>query len=184
MKVIDLEIPDVKLIYPDDYYDNRGWYMEVYNEKRYFDYGITSTFIQDNMSFSKHKNTLRGMHWQDGEFAQAKLVYVVQGYVLDVAVDIREGSKTYGKWVSAILGGGNKNQLFIPRGFAHGFITLTDDVLFCYKVDNFWNKESERGFIWNDKQVGIDWKIYTDDIIISEKDGKHPLFSEITPWKV
>lgn len=182
MKVVDLNIPDVKLVFPDAYFDNRGWYSEVYNEKRYFDYGITTTFIQDNMSFSKHKNTIRGMHWQDGKFAQAKLVYVIKGYVLDVAVDIRKDSKTYGKWVSAILSAGNKNQLFIPRGFAHGFITLTDDVIFCYKVDNFWNKDSERGFLWNDIQVGIDWKVNTNDIIISEKDGKLPHFLDITPW--
>lgn len=181
MKIIDMEIEDVKLIIPDVYGDNRGWYSEVYNEKRYFDNGITAKFVQDNMSFSAKANTIRGMHWQDGEFAQAKLVYVVSGAVLDVAVDIREGSKTYGKWVCAILSSTVHNQLFIPRGFAHGFQTITNNVVFGYKVDNFYNKESERGFIWNDPTIGIDWDL--NNITISEKDNNHPLFSNITPWK-
>ena len=144
--------------------------MESFNEKTFQEgVGQNVHFVQDNQSFST-KGVLRGLHYQTGEHAQAKLVRVIDGEVLDIAVDIRPGSETYGEKVSILLSAENKKQLFIPRGFAHGFVVLSDTATFFYKCDNFYNKESEGGIIYNDPSINIDWQFPTDKLIISEKD--------------
>lgn len=161
-------------IEPQIIYDERGYFMESFNEKR-FQEGIGQNihFVQDNQSFST-KGVLRGLHYQTGEHAQAKLVRVLQGEVLDVAVDIRPDSKTFGETVSILLSAENKKQLFIPRGFAHGFLVLSETATFFYKCDNFYNKESEGGIIYNDPTLNIDWQFELNGLIISEKDQQLP----------
>jgi len=150
--------------------DERGYFMESFNEKTFQNgVGKEVRFVQDNQSFSS-KGVLRGLHYQTGEHAQAKLVRVLQGEVLDVAVDIRPGSETYGQYVSVLLSGENQTQFFIPRGFAHGFLVLSDTATFFYKCDNFYNKESEGGLIFNDTTLNIDWGFPEEKLIISEKD--------------
>ena len=143
MKVIETEIPGVLIIETDVFGDHRGYFTETYSKPKYEKLGITVDFVQDNMSFSGQKGTLRGLHWQNPPYAQSKLVSCTKGKVIDVAVDIRKGSPTYGKWVSVELSAENHRQFFIPQGFAHGFLTLTDDVEFRYKVDNVYNKIRE-----------------------------------------
>ena len=157
-------------IEPKIIYDDRGYFMESFNE-RSFQEGIRQKvhFVQDNQSFST-KGVLRGLHYQTGEHAQAKLVRVLQGEVLDVVVDIRPNSETFGEYVSVLLTGENQTQFFVPRGFAHGFLVLSDTATFFYKCDNFYNKESEGGIIYNDKSVNIDWQFPTVNLIISQKD--------------
>jgi len=150
--------------------DERGYFMESFNEKTFQNgVGKEVRFVQDNQSFSS-KGVLRGLHYQTGEHAQAKLVRVLQGEVLDVAVDIRPGSETYGQYVSVLLSGENQTQFLIPRGFAHGFLVLSDTATFFYKCDNFYNKESEGGLIFNDTTLNIDWGFPEEKLIISEKD--------------
>jgi len=161
-------------IEPKIIYDKRGYFMESFNEKTFQEgVGQNVHFVQDNQSFST-KRVLRGLHYQTGEHAQAKLVRVIDGEVLDIAVDIRPGSETYGEKVSILLSAENKKQLFIPRGFAHGFVVLSDTATFFYKCDNFYNKESEGGISYNDKTINIDWGFPTDSLIISEKDKVQP----------
>ena len=157
--------------------DERGYFMESFNEKT-FQKGIGQNihFVQDNQSFSS-KGVLRGLHYQCGEYAQAKLVRVLQGEVLDVAVDIRPNSETYGQYESIFLSGENQNQFFVPRGFAHGFLVLSETATFFYKCDNFYNKESEGGFIFNDPEINIDWQFEIKNLIISEKDQILPTLS-------
>ena len=154
--------------------DERGYFMEIFNENT-FQKGINQKvhFVQDNQSFST-KGVLRGLHYQTGENAQAKLVRVLQGEVLDVAVDIRPNSITFGQYEAVILSGENQKQFFVPRGFAHGFLVLSETATFFYKCDNFYNKESEGGIIFNDKAISIDWKFPVEDLIISEKDKAQP----------
>ena len=158
------------IIEPKIIYDERGYFMESFNEKT-FQNGIGQQvhFVQDNQSFSS-KGVLRGLHYQTGEHAQAKLVRVLQGEVLDVAVDLRPDSETYGQYESIILSAEKQNQFFVPRGFAHGFLVLSETATFFYKCDNFYNKESEGGFIYNDASVNINWDFPIADLIISEKD--------------
>jgi len=182
MKVMDAELEGLKIIEPDVFGDARGWFCEQYNAARYKAAGITADFVQDNESMSS-KGVVRGLHWQAGEHCQAKLVRVIKGAVWDVAVDIRKGSPTFGKYVSAILTGDNKNQFFIPRGFAHGFVVLEDETLFSYKCDNLYCKESERGLMFNDPALGIEWPEIDVEIKLSDKDQKHPPLSEIEPWQ-
>ena len=157
--------------------DERGYFMESFNE-RTFENGIGQNvhFVQDNQSFSS-KGVLRGLHYQCGEHAQAKLVRVLQGEVLDVAVDIRPDSETYGQHEAVLLSGENQNQFFIPRGFAHGFLVLSETATFFYKCDNFYNKESEGGIIFSDPEINIDWQFEMDKLIISEKDQILPTLS-------
>ena len=157
--------------------DERGYFMESFNE-RTFENGIGQNvhFVQDNQSFSS-KGVLRGLHYQCGEHAQAKLVRVLQGEVLDVAVDIRPDSETFGQHEAVILSGENQNQFFVPRGFAHGFLVLSETATFFYKCDNFYNKESEGGIIFSDPEINIDWQFVIDKLIISEKDQILPTLS-------
>lgn len=162
------------IIEPNVLFDERGYFMESFNESRFEALtGIKMRFVQDNQSHSS-KGVLRGLHYQCGSHAQAKLVRVLEGEVLDVAVDIRPGSETYGRHVAVHLSAENKKQLFIPRGFAHGFLVLSERATFFYKCDNFYNKESEGGIIYNDTALGINWEMNDEDLIISEKDRVLP----------
>ena len=181
MEVIATDIPDVKIVVPDVFRDARGYFVETYNAERYARAGITAHFVQDNESKSS-RGVLRGLHWQAGEHAQAKLVRVIRGAVWDVAVDIRKGSPTFGKSVSCELTAENGRQFFVPRGFAHGFVVLEDDTLFSYKCDNLYCKEAERGMKFDDPALGIRWPLQGHDYLLSEKDKKHPLLKDIEPW--
>ncbi len=176
MNVIKTEIEDVLIIEPKVFGDKRGYFFESYSKKKMEEHGLYYDFVQDNQSFSAVKGTLRGIHFQNGEFAQAKLVRCTKGAVLDVVVDLRAGSPTYKKWVAVELSEENHRQLLIPRGFGHGFVTLTDNVEFLYKADNYYNMENDRSILWCDKELSIDWKV--ENPIISEKDSKAPLLSE------
>lgn len=180
MKRIETAIPGVCLIEPQVFGDHRGWFMETYSTRALADLGIHSGFVQDNQSFSAHKGTLRGIHFQNSPMAQAKLVRVTRGAVKDIAVDLRKGSPTYCKWVAVELSDENKRMFFIPRGFGHGFVTLTDDVEFCYKVDNLYSREHDRGIRYNDPAIGVDWGQVLDGIkpLLSEKDTSSPLLAE------
>ena len=182
MIVEKTEIEGVLVIEPDVHGDSRGWFVEQYNAARYKAAGVTADFVQDNESFSS-KGVVRGLHWQAGEHCQAKLVRVIKGAAWDVAVDIRKGSPTFGKYVSVVLTGDNKKQLFIPRGFAHGFVVLEDETLFSYKCDNLYCKESERGLMFNDPALQIQWPEIDVEIKLSDKDQKHPPLAEIEPWQ-
>lgn len=169
------EIDGVYIIEPKVFGDNRGYFMETYNENVFKANGLDYTFVQDNQSKSK-KGVLRGLHFQKTH-PQAKLVRVLEGEVLDVAVDLRKGSKTYGKWVGVVLSEDNNRMLVIPRGFAHGFVVLSDTATFAYKCDEFYHPEDEGGIAWNDPDVGIDWQ-YEGEPLLSEKDKKHPTLKE------
>ena len=172
MKVIKTDIEGLFIIEPKIFGDNRGWFMESWSQKKMEEAGLYYSFVQDNHSFSAIKGTLRGLHFQKGEHSQAKLVRCAKGAVLDVAVDLRKGSPTYKKWLAVELSAENKKQFLIPRGFAHGFLTLSDDVEFLYKADNYYNFESDRNIIWNDTDIDVDWGIKNP--ILSEKDAKAP----------
>lgn len=174
-KFIETEIKDVYIIEPKVYGDNRGYFMETYKEASFKEAGLNYTFVQDNESKSK-KGVLRGLHFQK-QFPQAKLVRVLGGEVFDVAVDLRKDSKTYGKYVGVILSAENKKQFMIPRGFAHGFLVLSDTATFCYKCDELYHPEDEGGIMWNDQDINIKWP-YIEEILLSEKDKKHPKLKE------
>ena len=177
MQVIDTILEGVKIIMPKVFFDDRGYFFESFNDKEFREKVCDTTFVQDNQSKSC-KGTLRGLHWQAPPFAQSKLVRVTKGAVIDVAVDIRVGSPTFGKHVAVELTDENNSQLFIPRGFAHGFIALTDNVIFQYKCDNLYNKESERAVRWD----SINWDLEKYNIetpLLSDKDKVHKLLSEM-----
>ena len=176
MKVVATEIEDLFIIEPQVFGDSRGWFMESWSQKKMEEAGLFYNFVQDNHSFSAIKGTLRGLHFQKGSSSQAKLVRCVRGAVFDVAVDLRKNSKTYKKWVGCVLSEENKKQFLIPRGFAHGFLTLTDNVEFVYKADNYYDPQADRNIIWNDEEINIDWGI--ENPILSEKDKKAPKLSE------
>lgn len=179
MNVVKTALEGVLLIEPDVYADERGFFMETFQEKRYREVlGITpdEKFVQDNLNASK-RGVLRGLHYQAPPFTQGKLVQVIRGSVLDVAVDIRSGSPTYGQHVMVELSGENHRQLWVPQGFAHGFVVLEDDTFFSYKCTNVYSKEHDRGVLWNDPALAIDWGMETP--IVSEKDQKHPLLADI-----
>jgi dTDP-4-dehydrorhamnose 3,5-epimerase len=177
MKFIETKISDVIIIEPTVFGDTRGYFLESYNKKKFEEViGITS-FIQDNESKSS-KGVLRGLHFQKPPFEQAKLVRCIEGEVLDVAVDIRKNSKTYGKHVAVLLSGENKRQLFVPRGFAHGFLVLSDSATFAYKVDNTYAPEHDAGIRWNDKELNIQWGVEDSEVMVSEKDAELPFFLE------
>lgn len=174
MNFIPTKLEDCFIIEPKVILDERGYFMESFNENT-FQNGVGQKvhFVQDNQSFSS-KGVLRGLHYQTGEYAQAKLVRVLEGEVLDVAVDIRPNSKTYGQYEAVVLSAKNQLQFFLPRGFAHGFLVLSETATFFYKCDNFYNKESEGGIIYNDKTVNIDWQFPLNELLISEKDKVQP----------
>ena len=182
MKVLETEIEGVKIVEPQVFGDLRGWFVEQYNAARYKAAGIDADFVQDNESFSS-KGVVRGLHWQAAPHTQAKLVRVVRGAVWDVAVDIRKGSPTFGRHVAVTLTGENKRQFFIPRGFAHGFIVLEDNTLFSYKCDNLYCPESDRGMLFSDPALGIEWPKIDAEIKLSEKDQRHPTLADIEPWE-
>lgn len=180
MKKIETKIPGVVIIEPDVHGDHRGYFMETYSTSNFHALGIDNVFVQDNMSFTAKKGTLRGLHFQNDPMAQAKLVSCTKGTVIDVAVDIRKGSPTYKQWVAVELSAENKKMFFIPRGFAHGFLTLTDDVEFRYKVDNLYSKEHDRGIRYDDPSVNVDWGGLLNGIepILSDKDKNGPTLDE------
>lgn len=176
MEIIPTEIPDVCIIKPLVFADDRGYFFESYNREKFLASALNLNFIQDNESRSM-KGVLRGLHFQQQPYAQGKLVRVMRGAVLDVAVDIRKKSPTYGKWVSIVLTGDNKYMYWIPEGFAHGFLTLEDDTVFFYKCTNVYNKASEGSIRWNDPDLNINWGI--ENPILSEKDKISPLFKDL-----
>lgn len=176
MEIIKTPLDGLLIIKPDVFEDERGYFFESFNYEKLRNLGLELHFFQDNESKSK-KKVLRGLHFQRPPFAQGKLVRVMRGSVLDVAVDIRKGSPTYGKWESIVLSGQNKLMYWIPAGFAHGFATLEDDTIFFYKCTQVFNKESEGSIRWNDPDLNIDWGI--DQPVISEKDKISPLFSSL-----
>jgi len=176
MNVIKTKIIDVFILEPQVFGDNRGWFMETWSTRKMEEASLNYNFVQDNQSFSAQKGTLRGLHFQKGEAAQAKLVRCGKGAVLDVAVDLRKGSPTYKNWVAVELSAENKRQLLIPRGFAHAFLTLTNDVEFIYKADNYYCPEADRNIIWNDEEIRVAWGIKNP--IVSEKDAKAPKLCE------
>ena len=173
MTIIQTGIEGLVVIEPKVFGDARGYFFEVFNEREFHELVGPVRFVQDNESKSRY-GVLRGLHFQKGEHAQAKLVRVVSGSVLDVAVDLREGSSTYGKWHAEELTGENHRMVFIPRGFAHGFAVLSEEVVFQYKCDNFYSPSAEGGIAWNDPGLGIDWRLPEADILLSEKDKHHP----------
>ena len=177
MKKIETALPGVVIVEPQVFGDQRGYFMETYNKQAFADIGITTEFVQDNQSYSAQKGILRGIHFQNAPYSQAKLVRVTRGAVMDVAVDLRKGSPTYKQWVAVELSAENKRMLFIPRGFGHGFKTLTNDVEFCYKVDNLYNKACDRGIRFNDSDIGVDWGEVAEELL-SQKDTTSPLLKD------
>ena len=178
MQIFDLKLNGVKLIVPDIYNDERGYFFESFNYEKYKNNDIDNEWIQDNESKSTY-GVLRGLHYQLPPYTQAKLVRVIKGKVLDVVVDIRKNSNTFGRHISVELSEDNKYQLYIPRGFAHGFVVLSEEAIFSYKCDNIYMKSHEAGILYNDKELNIDWKIDLSKVIISDKDKNNKLLKEI-----
>lgn len=180
--VIDTEIDGVKIIEPKIFGDSRGYFYESYSQRDFEEKVAKVSFVQDNQSFS-HYGVLRGLHFQLPPYSQSKLVRVIQGRVMDVAVDIRKGSPTFGKYVTCEMSGENHRQFFIPKGFAHGFVVLSETALFQYKCDEFYHPEAEGAIAWNDPDLAIEWPVNAADVELSEKDKHHPLFKEfVTPF--
>lgn len=178
MNVIKTPIDGLLIIEPRVFHDARGYFVETYNEQRYREAGVDATFVQDNQSCSTY-GVVRGLHFQKPPYTQAKLVSCTKGRVLDVAVDLRKESPTYGKWYAVELSEENHRQFYIPRGFAHGFSVLSEQAVFTYKCDNLYHPEAEGGLLLSDPDVGIDWQVPEDKRVISEKDTKHPLFKDL-----
>lgn len=179
MDVIKTKLEGVYILVPKVFEDRRGFFMESWSRRTMEEAGLHYDFVQDNHSLSTEKGTLRGIHFQKGDKAQAKLVRCVRGAVLDVAVDLRSGSPTYKQWTAVELSGENKKQFLIPRGFGHGFVTLTDKVEFLYKADNVYAPEADGGIRWNDPEIAVDWGV--SDPILSDKDRKNPFLKEAEP---
>lgn len=178
MTIEKTAIHDLILIAPTVFNDARGYFFEAFNQEKFHQNGIHYTFIQDNQSFSQ-KGTLRGLHYQNPPFAQAKLVRVLQGEIIDIAVDLRKDSPTFGKHFSVLLSAENKKQLLVPQGFAHGFSVLSETASVLYKVDQLYHKESERGIRFDDPTLVIDWQLRPEEVIVSEKDMLLPSFNDI-----
>lgn len=178
MEVIETNIEGLKIIRPNIYKDERGYFIESYSQKRFQELVSNTVFVQDNESSSRY-GVLRGLHYQKPPFAQAKLVRVIKGKVLDIAVDIRKDSNTYGHHYAVELSDKNSLQIFIPRGFAHGFVALSNEVICQYKCDNYYFPDHAKGIKWDDEQLNIDWKLPIEDIILSEKDRINPPFSQL-----
>lgn len=176
-----LAIPEVKLITPQRFGDSRGFFSETYNRKKFHDLGIDLDFVQDNHSYSAAKGVLRGLHFQKPPHAQDKLVRCTRGRIYDVAVDIRKGSETFGKHVGAELSAENGVQILVPKGFAHGFVTLEPDCEIQYKVTDFYAPESDASIKWDDPALGIDWKVDPQIVTLSDKDARAPLLADIDP---
>ncbi|MBO7636173.1 MAG: dTDP-4-dehydrorhamnose 3,5-epimerase [Paludibacteraceae bacterium] len=176
------EIKGVWVIEPKVFNDSRGYFMEAFKQNEFEEHVGKVNFIQDNESKSSY-GVLRGLHYQKGEHSQAKLVRVIKGEVLDVAIDIRKSSPTFGKHVAVLLSEENKKQLFIPRGFAHGFVVLSQEAIFTYKVDNLYAPQSDAGIMYNDPEIGIQWPIKESEMLLSEKDKKHPLLKDAELFK-
>ncbi|MBP1949037.1 dTDP-4-dehydrorhamnose 3,5-epimerase [Virgibacillus litoralis] len=176
MNVIDTKLHGVKIIEPVVFQDNRGFFMESYNLDRFKEHGLNFDFIQDNHSLSIEKDVIRGLHYQLNPMAQTKLVRVITGAIYDVAVDIRQGSPTFGQWVGIMLSEENHRMLVVPKGFAHGFCTLKENTHVQYKVDDYYSAENDKGILWNDPALGIDWP--ASNPILSEKDAKQPLLKD------
>ena len=179
MKVIKTDIEGVVILQPDVFGDKRGYFMESWSQPRFDEAVQPIRFVQDNESKSRY-GVLRGLHYQKGRYSQSKLVRVVKGRVLDVAVDIRRGSPTFGRYVAVELTEDNHHQLFVPRGFTHGFSVLSQEAIFEYKCDNLYAPEQEGAIAWNDPAIGIDWKLPAEDVILSAKDAAHPTLAEAT----
>lgn len=179
MDVVSLDIPDVKIIRPKKFGDHRGFFSETYTKKTFEAAGLQHDFVQDNHSLSAEVGTVRGLHFQLPPFAQDKLVRVVRGAILDVAVDIRKGSPTFGRHVSAVISAAEWNQILVPVGFAHGFCTLEPDTEVIYKVTNYYSPEHDRGLLWNDPDLGIAWPVSADKARLSDKDHKHPTLVQL-----
>lgn len=177
MKFEKTKLDGVVIITPDVFGDHRGFFMESWSERKMEEAGLHYNFVQDNHSMSSVRGTLRGIHFQKGDKAQAKLVRCVRGAVLDVAVDLRHASPTYKQWVAVELSAENKKQLLIPRGFGHGFVTLTDEVEFLYKADNYYAPEADGGIRWNDPEIAVDWGV--EKPILSAKDEKNPFLKDL-----
>ncbi len=177
MKFEKTKLDGVVIITPDVFGDHRGFFMESWSERKMEEAGLHYNFVQDNHSMSSIRGTLRGIHFQKGDKAQAKLVRCVRGAVLDVAVDLRHASPTYKQWVAVELSAENKKQLLIPRGFGHGFVTLTDEVEFLYKADNYYAPEADGGIRWNDPEIAVDWGV--EKPILSAKDEKNPFLKDL-----
>ena len=178
MKLTLTPVKDLVVIEPKVFGDERGYFYEAYNKNTFHELGLDYDFVQDNQSFSK-KGVLRGLHFQK-KYPQAKLVRVIEGEVFDVAVDLRKDSPTYGKWYGVVLSGENKKMYMIPRGFAHGFLVLSDTAIFSYKCDDFYHPNDEGGIIYNDPTIGVEWPKIDCDIVLSEKDKLHPTLKEIS----
>ena len=176
MELINTEIAEVKIVKPLVFGDNRGWFYESYSYEKLKQLGINTQFVQDNRSYSSEKGTLRGIHFQKSPMAQTKLITCTRGRILDVAVDLRKGSPTYLKWVSVELSEENKLMLYIPKGFGHGFVTLTDNVEVLYKVDEYYSKENDRSIKFDDEEIGVNWGVQNP--ILSQKDLTAPSLSE------
>lgn len=177
MNILQTDIPGVVIIEPRVFGDARGYFFESFSQKAFAEQVCRTTFVQDNESKSS-LGVLRGLHFQKGEYAQSKLVRVVRGRVLDVAVDIRVGSPTFGKHVAVVLDQDNKRQLFVPRGFAHGFVVLSEEAVFQYKCDNYYAPSQEGSVLWNDPKIGIDWQIDPAKVRLSEKDTQSPTLDQ------
>jgi dTDP-4-dehydrorhamnose 3,5-epimerase len=178
MHVEATAIPDVKVVTTERFGDERGFFSEVYNARRFADAGIELRFVQDNHSLSSDVGVLRGLHFQVPPFAQDKLVRVIRGRILDVAVDLRRTSPTFGRHVAVELSAENFRQILVPMGFAHGFVTREPDTEIIYKVTNHYSREHDRGIIWNDPELAIDWGISADEVTLSDKDARLPTFAE------
>ncbi len=177
MNIVKTEIADIIILEPQVFGDHRGYFIESYNKEKFPSQFQHINFVQDNESKSS-KGVLRGLHYQLPPFAQTKLVRVIEGKVLDVAVDIRKGSPTFGKHVAVELSGENKRQLLVPRGFAHGFVVLSETAVFSYKCDNYYSPENDRGILFNDPDLNIDWKLETETLNLSDKDKIQPLLKD------
>lgn len=178
MGITETKLKDCFILEPQVFQDSRGYFFESFNQKNFFEAtGQHVNFIQDNETFST-KGVLRGLHFQTGDFAQAKLVRVIKGRVLDIAVDVRQDSPTFGEFQTLELTEDNKKQFFLPRGFAHGFVVLSDTAIFAYKCDNYYNKEAEAGIIYNDPNLNIDWHLPEHELLLSDKDRILPTFED------
>ncbi len=182
MQIVSTALPEVKEIRPVRHRDPRGFFSEIFRQSILSEHGITVAFVQENHSLSTDRGVVRGLHFQAHPAAQAKLVRVVAGAVVDVAVDIRRGSPNYGRHVAVVLSAADGNQLFVPEGFAHGFCTLEPNTEVVYKVSSYYSPEHDRGVAWDDPALGIDWQVTATEAILSDKDRRHPMLSELPAY--